>query len=339
MKQLRSGSASILAGTALACIWFAACASERNGTLHPAEAVSSLPDRIARGLMEKSPAADPSDAHARDDAGERLARFTELQDAIGEQILWGGFDPSKSYDPAEFKLSAFNSFVWSKLYLSTFMFTGPYFVHEEGPRTVLEVGARFRDRLDPGDFPYPFWHSAKKWQDYIDTQAVVLVFEGDHLVAGYRKVEHAADQPPMDKPWDGRWHWDDASGEPQPRASLYTYLLSPENPHLHSLDKAYRDLEARFRAQDCLTCHSPDNTAKVSKLYMLNYPNQALAGRHVLLSVLAKDSMPPLDPDTGHAAGLHDEAARAELQRLAAVFEAEGDAALSYEHAHVDLRR
>jgi hypothetical protein len=291
-----------------------------------------LQQRIAHGLIERSPSASPSDLHARDAAGDALAHFADLQDALGDNILWGGFDPAQGYDPARCKLTAFNPFVWSKLYLSTFMFSEPVTVKADGPRTILEVGARFRSGLDAGDYPYPFWHSAKKWQAYLDTRAVVLVFEDNIIVAGYRKVEPDPGRAPANRKWDGHWQWEDAAGHPQPRVSLYTYLFSPKNPHVASLDKAYRALASRFRAQECLTCHSPDNTAQVSKLYMLNFPNQALTGRHELLSVLSKDSMPPLDDSTGRGAGLHDESTRASLYELARVFAAEGDAALAFEH-------
>jgi hypothetical protein len=311
-----------------------ACADRQLSTRSDAAPPSSLQDRIAKELAAASPMADPSDMHARDLAGDNLSRIADLQRAIGEQILWGGYDEKLGFDIPQYKITAFNGFVWAKLYLSTYMFPGPYEIQKEGARTILEVRAKFRDGLDPGDYPYPFWHSPKKWQGYLDTQAVIFLFEGDHLIAGFRKAIHDPAEPLAQKPWDGRWHWENAAGQAEPRVSLYTYLLSPQNPHGASLDQAYRELEGRFRAHECLTCHSPDNVARSAKLFMLNYPNQALAGRHELMTVLAKDAMPPLDADTGRSAGLHDEDARQELLRLARKFEAEGDAALEYEHAH-----
>jgi len=299
---------------------------------------SSLQDRIAKGLLAASPAADPSDLRARDTAGDKLAHFADLQNAIGEQILWGGYDDKLGVDPSAYKLTAFNGFVWSKLYLSTFMFSGPYAVRQEGVRTVLEIGVKFRGGLDAGDYPYPFWHSAKKWQAYLDAQAILLVFEGDHLVAALRKGVHDPAQPLADKAWDRRWRWEDAHGKPEPRVALYQYLLSPGNPHAERLETSYRQLEERFRAHECLSCHSPDNLARPSKLFMLNYPNQALSGRHELLKVLTDDTMPPLDPNGDpngdRKPGLHDERARTELLRLAEDFATAGDAALSYERAH-----
>ena len=31
---------------------------------------------------------------------------------------------------------------------------------------VIHLGAYFRNALPPGEFPYPFWHSADKWAAY-----------------------------------------------------------------------------------------------------------------------------------------------------------------------------
>jgi len=129
----------------------------------------SLEDRIARELLEASPPADPADASARDAAGERLSRLHDLLDAAGERILWGGFDPASGYEPKANPVTEFTPVVWAKLYLSTFTFAGPYEVRREGRFAVLEIAARFRAGLDAGDYPYPFWHSTRKWQEYVDT--------------------------------------------------------------------------------------------------------------------------------------------------------------------------
>lgn len=295
---------------------------------------SSVQERIALAIAEASPPADPADRHARDAAGDRLARCKELIDAAGESLVWGGFNEKQGYDPAASKLTIFNSRVWAKLYLSTFMFPGPHEVRQEGQYTVLEMEAKFRDGLDAGDYPYPFWHSAKKWQGYLDVRRIAFVFDGDLLIAAYRQPVHDPAQPMANRSWDGKWQWTGPSGESEPRASLYKYLLSPENPHTAQLETAYRNLEERCRAQACMSCHAPDNTAQSAKLYMLNYPNQALVARHELVKVLKEDKMPPLDITTGKPAGLHDDAVRTELLRLAEVFEKEADAALKFEQDH-----
>jgi hypothetical protein len=308
---------------------------------------ASLQDRLARELLSASPPADPADAKARDAAGERLARLDDLVGSAGERLLWGGFDPSLGYDPKAQRLTAFNPLVWAKVYLSTFMFAGPYQVRREGRFTLLEIGAAFRAGLDSGDYPYPFWHSAQKWQAYLDTRSLILVFEGDRLIATYRRsagptaplprgaapeaARPAASAAP--RAWDGRFRWTAPDGGERPRVALFTYLLSADNPALGRLDHAYRTLEESFRRHHCVSCHAPDNQARANPLLLLDYPNQALAARHSLITVLRGNQMPPADPVAGHEAGLADAGVRQELLVLAEQFEREADAALAFEAA------
>lgn len=304
----------------------------------PVAAPPSVEERIARGVAEASPPADPADAKARDAAAERLGHLAALLDAAGDRILWGGFDPEKGYHPKAQQLTEFSPVVWVKLYLSTFMFTGAHQVRREGELTVLELGARFRDGLDSGDYPYPFWHSAQKWQAYANTEALMLIFEHDRLIAAYRKPSPVASNKTAAKKWDGRWRWTDEAGVEQPRVALFSYLLSPDNPSRERLDGAYRSLEEAFRNNNCLKCHSPDNAAHASALLLLDYPNQALVARHSLVTTLRLDAMPPADPGAGTTAGLHDAPARGELLALAEKFEREADAALAFERARASAK-
>ena len=302
----------------------------------PRDPAGSLQDRIARGLAQASPIADPTDARERDAAAERLARLTVLLDHTAEQILWGGFDAEKGFDLGKYRLTEFSPTVYAKLYLSTFTFPGGYQIRSEGKYTVLEVETRFRAGLDPGDYPYPFWHSPQKWQAYVNTKSLVFVFENDRIVAAFR-VAAAPGNALEPKPWDGRWHWTDATGHEQPRVTLFSYLMSADNPSLTKLDGAYRKLEAAFRAQNCIGCHAPDNIAQASTLTLLNYPNQALVARHDLVEVLRRNRMPPADVKAGVDAGISDETARQELLGLAEEFEREAEAALAHESARAPV--
>jgi hypothetical protein len=321
---------------ALAGVVLVSCGGPEGGARTPQQTstrtAGALQVRIAHALAQASPPADPKDAAARDAAAERLVHVRELLEATGERILWGGFEAAKGFDLDTYRLTEFSPVVWTKLYLSTFMFPGEYEVRREGKYTVLQMAAQFRAGLDPGDYPYPFWHTPQKWQAYVGTRALLMVFENDVVVAAFR------DAPPgagagvaAAKPWDGQWQWTDATGRAQPHVTLYSYLLSSDNPQRTSLDRAYRKLEAAFRGQNCMGCHAPDNVAKASPLLLLNYPNQALAGRHALVEVLRQNKMPPADPETGLDAGITDESARQELLRLAEDFEREADAALAHE--------
>lgn len=294
----------------------------------------SLPKRVATELVKASPLADPADAKARDRASEALARCQSFRMHVGERILWGGCDPEKGFDPKTYSLTKFDPVVWLKLYASTIMFTGESDVRQEGPLTILELKARFRSGLDPGDYPYPFWHTPKKWQAYLDLTSLALVFREDTIVAAYRIAPNkasgvgvAADMPS----WDGKWRWTDAKGEEQPRVALFSYVFSPDNPHREAVDQSYRRLEAKFRSQNCTACHAPDNKGKAKSLLLLNYPNQSLAARHSLVEVLKKNEMPPEDTTAKHAAGIADEAVRGELVGLAEAFVKQADAAIAFE--------
>lgn len=301
----------------------------------------ALHERVARGIAAASPPASPSDARARDIAADKLASLPDLRAAMGDRIFWGGFDPQKGVDLKRYTLTDLNPFVWAKLYLSSFVFPGEYEVRREGRLTVVEVKAKFRDALDAGDYPYPFWHSAAKWRAYVDADALVLVFEQDKLLAALRrsgKGDPSKAAPAPSKAWDGRWRWSDGAGREQPRVALFTYLFSPDNPALPRLEGAYRSLEEGFRKNNCSGCHAPDNLAKSKTILLLSYPNQALAARRSLVDVLRQNSMPPADPTKGAEVGVRDEAALREILALAEQFEREADAALAFEEARAARR-
>jgi hypothetical protein len=300
-----------------------AAASSRDDTLQ---------DRIAQALLAASPPAEPSGAAARDAAAERLAESRVWLEATGDRLLWGGFDAAKGFDFDQYRLTQFNPLVWTKLYLSTFVFTGAYTVRREQKYTILEMAVQFRAALDPGDYPYPFWHNPQKWQAYATTNAVLFVFERDRVVAAFRRADPTAAATPA-KPWDGHWHWQDDNGAEQPRVALYSYLLSADNPSRARLEAAYRNLESAFRSHNCTACHAPDNMAGTRELTLLDYPNQALVARHSLVEVLRRKRMPPAN-DTSHTpAGIATESERQELVRLAEEFEHLADAALDFERA------
>jgi hypothetical protein len=120
--------------------------------------------------------------------------------------------------------------------------------------------------------------------------------------------------------------------------ALFKYLLSPDNPSLASLERAYRSLEAGFRRDNCVSCHAPDNVGKSNPLLLIEFPNQALVGRHSLVAALRGNKMPPANPVTGAVAGLADEDQRAQLLALAEQFERDADAALAYERAHLAVK-
>lgn len=303
-----------------------------------------LAERIARQVIEASPLADPASAAARDEAAERLARCSDLIGAAPGKILWGGFHPQQGYDPRAYRLnesspldfyqlSEFNPVVWAKLYLSTFMFTGTYEITEQGDFTVLALDCQFRRGLDPGEYPYPFWHSPNKWTAYVHAEQVLMIFETGRLVASMRRSPPPESLRLVKRRWDAEWTWTDAAGNPQPRVALFSYLFSPDNPHIAELDASYRALEEQFRANNCITCHAPDNRGKINDLLLLNYPNQSLIMRRTLVTVLEANEMPPGDPIAGEPKGIQDRRVHRTLIELARDFERKADAAFAFEQS------
>jgi hypothetical protein len=283
-----------------------------------------LAEKIAQGLIAACPPADPGDEKARDQSAEKLAHFTLLRDSLSDPIYWGGHTAGASYAPRDSQTTLFNPFVWRRMYLSLFMFPGRYRIESSAPYTVLRLPYQFRNQLDIGAYPYPFWHSKKKWDSYQLATELLLVFEQGRIIAAYRSEQQDPGRPSVPRVWDGQWHWTDAAGHEQPYVSLYTYLFSPDNPHVASLDAAYRALEAEARQYNCTFCHSPANPAQMNPLRLLNFPNQALTVRHQIVTQLEQNRMPPGE-------GITDDTQRQKLIEWAKRFAAVGDQALDYE--------
>jgi hypothetical protein len=283
---------------------------------------------IEKELVAACPITSAKDEEARDRCAESLSRSTLLADLMGQSILWGGYNPDHgdSYLPEDRSLTTFESHVFRRIYLSTFMFApGGSSIETQG-LIVLRVPAVFRNDLSAGSYPYPFWHSPEKWNAYQAATEVIFVFRDGELVAGYRSGKDPVRETVDRGPFDGEWRWFDEAGEEQPHVALFSYLLSPNNPHLVALDNAYRAFESEARMNTCETCHAPDNVSKMNPLWILNLPNQALAARHELLEVFRANAMPP-------GIGLDDETRRS-MTELAEDFARIGDLALEYEREY-----
>jgi hypothetical protein len=279
---------------------------------------------IAEALIAACPPADPGDTLSRDLAAARLGQSNLLRDVIRDPIFWGGHISGRSYRPEDNSLTVFNPFVWRRIYLSLFMFPGEYQIEQVDRLTILHLACRFRNGLAAGAYPYPFWHSQKKWDNYQRAVEVTLAIEGGKIIAGNRSDREDPSRPYVARQWDGNWHWTDAAGREMPFASLYSYLLSASNPHVARLDTAYRALEAEARQHVCTFCHSPSNPAQMNPLRLLNFPNQALTVRHQIVQQLEQDAMPPNE-------GIPNRAQRQKLLELARTFAEVADQALDYE--------
>ncbi|HEY0480062.1 MAG TPA: hypothetical protein VGD37_21225 [Kofleriaceae bacterium] len=309
--------------TTLVVALLAACS-----TSPPAD--NELATSIAKGLAAACPAgADPADEAARNDCAGKLTELAVLRDAMREPFIWGNQAAGAGYR-LDMSTNKFNARVWRRMYLSTFMFGSDFTTEQVADYTVLHVPVTFRGAMPTGAYPYPFWHSAKKWDAYNYTTTIHFVIQHGTVTGALRSLEQDTARPKLAHTWDGLWQWEQ-DGVNMPYVSLYDYLLSKGNPFAGQLNDTYRALEARMRQNNCQACHAPDNQGMSQQLEFFVYPNQALVGRHDIIAQLTRNEMPPKDNTLHLPAGIPDAAERDLLTGLARDFETAGDKALEWE--------
>jgi hypothetical protein len=278
---------------------------------------------LASAIIAACPMSAAADGvAARDACANGLGRLKALQAVSEDSVLWGAA-AKRDYEPSHNKLTRLNAFVWRKLYLSLFSFSGTSSVeHLANGDDLLRLDASIRP-IAPEEFPYPFWHSADKWRDYQQSRQVGLLFRAGRLIAAYRNAELDPAKPFAAKTWDGNWTWE-VNGAPGPRVALYSYSLSRDNPVRAELESAYRDFEAESRPYFCTSCHNPANPSGANPLVFFTHPSQALTARHEIVSKLEANAMPP-------PGGIADPVAREKLIAKARIFAETGDRALAYE--------
>jgi hypothetical protein len=292
-----------------------------------------LADQLAQQLADACPMGAADDEAARGQCAANLTDLALLRDNMSDPFLWGQQPDAGIVETAD-HVTRFAPLVWRRLYLSLYMFPGQHTTVDLGDgRTLLRVQASFRNKLDMGAYPYPFWHKFTKWQQYQLAKEVLFVIRNGKITAGLRCAEGTEDptkQPEVLHEWGGQWYWT-LGDETYPKAPLYQYLLSSDNPYREQLEDAYRDLEAAMRQHQCFACHQPDNVANQGQLELFSYPNQALSGRHRIVTQLSGNLMPYPDPNRGIALGISDMTERQKLVDLATKFAQLGDQALQYE--------
>lgn len=294
-----------------------------------------LLEQFAVELAGAAPAAKPNDVTAYAAASRKLADSALFERVSDETICWGLHTEGRPFDPGEQSVTEFDPRVWCTEYLAGFMFSGRHSIEKMAAFTVLAMDSTFRNEMDSGDYPYPFWQSPKKWQSYQLTKQVLFVFQKNRLIASYRSSDEDPSRPTVARKFDGNWHWSGKDHLVEPHVSLYSNLFSKDNPHVVGMETAYKNLESAVRQSTCVSCHSPDNASHMKKLILLNFPNQALGARHSLVKALESNAMPPEDKDKGSPAGIGDEATKAKFVTLAREFSDIGDKALDFEKNRV----
>ena len=299
-------------------VLFSADAAPRAPTAEQWSDARTAAAEIVESLASQCPAADPGDQKAFDSCRHSLFGDKALRDKLNPIVLWGRQkDPNVTLDDTS--LTQFAPDVLTGMYLPLFMFNGKHtvtYVEREG-MFQIRVATAFRNRLGPGQFPYPFWHEPNKWAMYQTASEVLLWWDpmkGRVKVAQF--TPHGGLQPivalqPVGVPasFDGQWMWTDAQGKTQPKVTLFDGLYSAENPYLAKLEVSYKALALRLREGQCDTCHVPNNPNKSKRLVLLQTPVHAAAEIQRLLKSVRSDRMPrdetgienPLDAHTKKA--------------------------------------
>ena len=299
-------------------------------------AVEHFIGTVIRQTATVCPLTSPADQAALDLCRSALYGDSAFRRGLAPVVLWGRPSPD-GRRLRDTTLTQFAPDVLSGLYVPLFMFTGEYEIGFDATERLYRarVPASFRNALDPGQYPYPFWHDAKKWADYqtaneltiwIDPAKVKIVTM--QFSAQGKPDLRLASAPYTQPAFDGKWMWTDATGHRQPRPALFIGLMRSTNPYLGQLESTFRDLAGELRKGTCHECHSPDNYAGMKRLVLMQTPAHAAGEIKRIMRAVREDKM-PLD-DAGLAKEI-DPAIKASLLKYGAAFESTVDAARDWE--------
>ena len=233
-------------------------------------------------------------------------------------------------------------------YLPLFMFSGKVTTEYKPDlnRMLVRAETRYRSKLKPGQYAYPFWHEASKWDAY--EKANELVFTVDlwrlKVVAVQRSPHGAANAnwvipvagPPRKFNKD-EWEWRDENGNLQPEVTLFHGIYDQNNPHLKLLDVTYRDFAIQLRDQTCFVCHVPNNPETMQHLVLLQTPAHAAGEIDRVIRVVKEDAM-PVKSWAGPQA-IQNALAKEKFLTAAEEFQAVVHSARAWEREHGSLKR
>lgn len=267
------------------------------------EQIEATVKKIAAELNTACPIAAPDSQIAFDKCRQFLFNDSLLKRSMAEPVILWGRQKDSSTPLKETNLTQFRPEILSGMYIPLFMFDGKYKItfNEKEKLYLASMGVGFRNRLQPGQFPYPFWHEANKWNMYENARSLLLWIhpvtgkiraaqftpEGE-AVAGYKQTQV------ITPAFDGKWLWTDDKGKTQPAVTLFDGLYREDNPYKQQLDQSYREFAIALRESQCLSCHVPNNPEKMKRLVLLQSPAHASGEiQRVLKSV--RDKKMPLD--------------------------------------------
>jgi len=337
---MRTGAAAI------AACWFGMAfgAGAQTADEVPRPRIEATVRDLALELSAVCPLVHPGNQRAFDECRQALFHDSTLRRTVNTILLWGRPHPKPGEVLKDTNLTQFAPEVWTGLYAPLFMFDGTWSLrYDEGERLYqARLGALFRNALDPGQYPYPFWHNARKWNDYQSANTLLLWIapQSGRIVVGQFTNDAQVhpglvSKPVTPPPFEGQWMWTDTSGNTQPAPALFRGLFSNDNPHLRELEPAYRDLANAMRRGHCNDCHVPDNPNRMKRLVLLQTPAHAASEIERLMKSVRDNQMPiddsllyhDIDPDS-----------RAALLDFGGIFEDLVDAARAWEAARPSRR-
>lgn len=280
-----------------------ALAADGKLAVDPAQALAQARQAaaaLANELASRCPLADPGSTPAFDACRQALFGPSTMRQQLSSNVLWGR-QRSPTVRLADTSLTQFAPDVLTGMYLPLFMFNGEHKVEwvESEKLARIRLRTAFRNRLQPGQFPYPFWHEAEKWSMYQAANEVLLWWHpGRARITAAQFTVHgeqaplARSEPVPAHAFSGQWMWADAQGKAQPKVTLFDGLFQADNPYMASLDGAYKKLALRLRDGQCDSCHVPDNPHKTKRLVLLQTPAHAAAEIRRVLKSLQTDRMP-----------------------------------------------
>ena len=300
----------------------------------PRQQLEEMASKMATQLAQVCPRAGYNDTAAYRSCADALQNATFLP-INQDGILWGGDQATLKIKKRH--LTHFNTKVFQAMYLPLMTFTGNWsLAHDDRENLdIIEVEAFFRNQLPAGEYPYPFWHNAGKWNDYEKMSTVRFylndkgrIFVGTRGKSGneaargqYAHVDHE----PFQK---DQWQWTDDKGQLQPTITLFSARYQPANPHLGRLDQTYRAFAAEMRQASCVGCHSPQNPSDMEQLTLLQTPSHAAGEIDRVIAQVEQKKM-PLD-DIGMAKEI-DPKLRENILKTAQAFRNEVAAADAWE--------
>jgi hypothetical protein len=294
---------------------------------------------LAADMARLCPVAGAGEQAAFDACRKALYADSLFKRSLADIVPWG-----RQRDPAlalkESNLTQFAPDVLSGMYVPLFMFNGKYSVvpvQREGLYQI-RLQTAFRNRLQPGQFPYPFWHEAEKWSMYERANELILWWEPKSERVRFAQFTVFGANPPVQAnehvtqaAFDGKWMWTDAQGRTQPAVTVFDGLLRPDNPYIGKVQVAYKELALRLRESQCFDCHVPNNPDKAKRLVLLQTPMHAAAEIKRVMKSVRDDRMPR--DEYGHEKPL-DAAMKDALMKEGAAFERVLDQARQWEAAN-----